>query len=127
MSSRRPLYLALSVVALVALVASAVLVFSYRPSDGSVAVGPTPTAGLPSFGGDASLGPGESPIEVTPEPAPTSTDGSLVTPLPGSALTKDAQTGSKDPAQLTGYSWPIRNSLITGRMGPREFGAFVII
>jgi murein DD-endopeptidase MepM/ murein hydrolase activator NlpD len=128
MSSRRPLYLALSVVVLVALVASAMLVFSYRPSDGSVvAVVPTPTAELPSIGGDASIGPGESPVQVTTEPAPTSTDGSLVTPSPGSALVKDAQVGSKDPAQLTGYSWPIRNSLITGREGPRDFGAFVIV
>ena len=127
MSSRRPLYLALSVVVLVALVASAVLVFTYRPSDSGVVIVPTPTTELPSIGGDATVGPAESPVQVTPEPAPTSTDGSLVTPTPASPLIKDEQAGSKDPAELTGYSWPIRNSLITGRMGPRDFGAFVII
>jgi murein DD-endopeptidase MepM/ murein hydrolase activator NlpD len=128
MPSRRPLYLVLSVVVLVALAASAVLVFTYKPSDGSaIAILPTPTTGPTSIGGDASVGPGESPIQVTPEPAPTSTDGSLPTPPSGSSLVKDAQPGSKDPAELTGYSWPIRNSLITGRMGPRDFGAFVII
>ena len=34
---------------------------------------------------------------------------------------------SLDPEELTGYVWPTRHSLITGRMGPRDFGAFVII
>ncbi len=50
-----------------------------------------------------------------------------MTPTPGSPLIKDAQSGSKDPAELTGYSWPIRNSFITGREGPRELGAFIIV
>jgi len=125
MSSRHLVYIALSVAALIALVASAALVFNYRP--GGVADLPTdaPTALLPT----ASLAPGQ-----TPAPIPTDASGSdqpgtppPQTAAPGDPLAKDAVAQSDDPEELTGYIWPVRRGLITSKMKARDFGGFVVI
>ena len=65
----------------------------------------------------------------SPEPAPTSTGGSLGDTDSGlAARSRTRSPAASDPAELTGYIWPIRNSLITGRDSRRaSFGGFVII
>src|SRR6187399_2791060 len=101
MSSRHLVYLSLSVVALFALVASAALVFSYRPPGDTTAalVTPTPTSHLPT----ESLAPGQ-----TPNPNPTDRSGTeqpgtpqppQTTP-PGDPLAKDTLGQSLDPEKL---------------------------
>ena len=125
MSTRRILYIGLSAVALIALVASAMLVFSYRPPGDTAALPtPSPTIQTPT----ETLAPGSTP-------APNPTDGSGTeqpgTPqpqpsaAPANPLAKDTLVGSLDPEDLTGYIWPVRHALITGRMAPRDFGAFL--
>ena len=97
MNPRHLLYLGLSVVALVALIASAMLVFNYRPN-GGVADVPTgtPPAQIPTM----SVAPGE-----TPEPKPTDRSGNEQpstprppeTPAPANPLAKDTVAKSVDP------------------------------
>ena len=127
MSPRHLVYLGLSVVALIALVASAALVFNYRPN-GAVADVPTstPPAQIPT----TSLAPGQ-----TPAPVPTDRSGNEQpstpqppeTAPPANPLAKDTIGKSDDPEELTGYVWPVRNALITSRMRARDFGGFVVI
>jgi len=131
--ARRPLYLVLLLAVLVALVGSAILVFTYRPGGNAAAVVPTPPAslGIGSIGGDASVGPGQSQsVETTPGAQPTGPDGQPIagpTPLPGSPFAKDVETGSVAPADLKDYIWPVRNALISSRFAARDVGGFVII
>jgi murein DD-endopeptidase MepM/ murein hydrolase activator NlpD len=47
--------------------------------------------------------------------------------VPGDPLAKDTIAQSAEPEELAGYVWPIRHALITGRMTPRDFGAFLIV
>jgi murein DD-endopeptidase MepM/ murein hydrolase activator NlpD len=128
MSMRRVLYIGLSAVVLVALVASAVLVFSYRPPGDSTAALPTPspTTQTPT-GSDipgATTGPNATDPSSTEKPGTSQVPPSA---QPVNPLAKDTLAESLDPEELTGYVWPVRRALITGRMTPREFGAFLIV
>jgi murein DD-endopeptidase MepM/ murein hydrolase activator NlpD len=128
--ARRPLYLVLLLAVLIALIGSAVLVFTYKPSGSAVAVEPTPSSDL-GISGDASVGPSQSQsVDTTPGAQSTGPNGeptAAPTPLPGSPFAKDAEIGSVAPADLKGYIWPVRHALITSRFGPRDVGGFVII
>jgi murein DD-endopeptidase MepM/ murein hydrolase activator NlpD len=127
MSSRHLLYLALSVVALVALIGSAALVLNYRPNGVAADL---PTASPRSQMPTSSLGPGETAAPI-PTDAPASEQPATPAPpetiSPIDPLAKDAVQQSLDPEELTGYVWPVRNALITSRMRARDFGGFVVI
>src|SRR5688572_2198830 len=124
--SRRPYLVLLGGVlaAIVALVVVVTVVWNYRPPGESVSVVPTqqPTAGAgPDSSGANTPAPGESPTpgsEITPDPGPT--------PAATPGVAKQTTSGSVNQEELTGYVWPLRKALITGRMAPREFGAFLI-
>ena len=125
----RPLYLVVSVAALVVLVASAALVFTYKPSDGSAAVVATATPSGSAVPGSTDSAPGST---AGPSQAPTDSgpiDSPLFTPLPTPLSSTAKQTGphSLDPEELTGYIWPVKHALITSRFAPRDFGAFLIV
>src|SRR5215211_4939762 len=107
MSSRHLLYLALSVVAVIALIGSAALVFNYRPNGVAADL---PTATQPPQVPTSSLAPGQ-----TAAPIPTDALGSeqpatsapLETITPADPLAKDAIQQSLDAEKLTGYVWPV--------------------
>ena len=118
MPALRPLYLVVSAIVLVALIGSAVLVWTYRPPGEGVsgALTPTPSATDPSTPASQ---PPDGPQTPSAAPSPTET-------LP-SPLLKDIQPQSAEPEDLTGYVWPARNALITSRFAPRDFGPFLVI
>lgn len=116
----RPLYLLLPAIALVGLLLSAMLIWSYRPPDGTVAGAPTEVA-TPG-------GAGETPVAPeTTGAQPTSAPPLTPTPPAPDILTKEAPPESDPVAELTGYVWPARHALITSRFAPRDFGAFLLI
>src|SRR5687768_12124388 len=124
MPALRPPYLALAAVALVVVVVGAVLLASGGQAPGGVgAIGPTPSAlALP----DATASP--TGLGGTTQPTTSSAPPTPSTPsATPTSNAKDRTPVSAAPEDLEGYVWPLRNALITGRMGPREFGAFVII
>jgi len=122
MLSVRPLYLLLPAVALIGLLLSAMLIWSYRPAeDTGVAGAPTPTAASGSTDGAPVSSPSDTPTEVPPTPGPSPS------PAPTNGLAKQALPESVPPAELTGYIWPVRHALITSRFAPRDFGGFLLV
>ena len=121
MPALRTPYLALAAVALVVvLIGATLLVLGNQNPDGVGAVGPTPTPAASTNATAVPTGPdGTAP--------PTSSAAPSTPPATPPSNAKDPTPVSAAPEDLEGYVWPTRNSLITGRMGPRELGAFVII
>jgi len=118
----RPLYLALPAVALIGLLLSAMLIWTYRPpEDPGVAGAPTPT----SAPGPTDGAPAGSPSD-TPTDAPETPSLSPSPPV-ANGLAKQALPQSVPPEELTGYMWPARHALITSRFAPRDFGGFLLI
>src|SRR5215218_3980331 len=106
MSSRHLLYLALSVVALIALIGSAALVFNYRPNGVAADL---PTGTPPTQTPTSSLAPGQTAAPIpsdalgSEQPA---TPGAPETISPVNPLARDAIQQSLEPEKLTGYIWP---------------------
>ncbi len=118
----RPLYLALPAVALIGLVLSAMLIWSYRPpEDPGVAGAPTPTAAADPTDGAPVGSPSDTPTDA-PE-----TPGLSPSPPVANRPAKQALPQSVPPEELTGYIWPARHALITSRFAPRDFGGFLLI
>lgn len=114
----RPLYLVLSVAALVAVISAIVA--------GAMVIGPRPDSRPQGALGSPSAATGTPQATTRDEqPAPTGTRAPVPTGMPLPA--KDPTPVSLPPEELTGYAWPVRNALITGRVGPREFGQFIVL
>ena len=114
---RRVLYIGLSAVVLVALVASAVLVFSYRPPGDSTAALPTPspTTQTPTGSDIPGATQAPNPTDRSGNEQPRHAAGAALAE-PVNPLAKDTLAESLNPEELTGYIWPVRHALITGRM-----------
>jgi murein DD-endopeptidase MepM/ murein hydrolase activator NlpD len=112
--------LALSPVALsgVVVVAIAMGAGSSPTTIGDSATGrPTAAADATTDGQPTAPAPTDAASPSQPPPLPTSTP----TPL------KEVNARSLDPEELTGYVWPLRNSRITSRFAPRDYGGFLLI
>lgn len=118
----RPLYLLLPATALVGLLLSAMLIWTYPPPDGTVGAGAPTPAGTP--------GATEAPVAASSAVAPTeATPTPLLVPTPTAphGLAKQAPPESVPVTELTGYIWPVRNALITSRFAPRDVGGFLLV
>ncbi len=118
LTAPRALLLVLSVTALVAAAALTVLGLS-SGAPGTAAASPTtsqPTA-------TASATPDSQKTGAPPTYGPTPSPQPTPTPTP----IKEVGATSLPPTELTGYSWPLRNALITSRFAPRDFGGFLLI
>lgn len=98
---------------------------SSTPPPTAVAALPTPGAGATS---PTSSGNPQSP-EVPGSPEPTPGANPSAAPTPADPLLKQIPAHSVDPAQLTGYIWPVNHALITTRFAPLPAidGGFVVI
>lgn len=117
----RPLYLLLPAIALIGLLLSAMLIWTYRPPDGTIAGAPTPLGTPGTTGGEPGATSSAGPTDTTPTPL------LIPTPTPPQGLAKAGPPESVPVAELTGYVWPVRHALITSRFAPRDFGGFLII
>lgn len=121
-----PARLAALGLSLVVLLTAVFLVFMAppggQPAASPIAQLPTSTPGTTASAQPATPGPSGSPAS----PAPGT---GAPQPTPANPLAKELPPGSADPADLTGYQWPVRNARITGRFAPRpaSAGGFVVI
>jgi murein DD-endopeptidase MepM/ murein hydrolase activator NlpD len=110
------------------LILGATVVVVLGPRNGAPTVPPVGAAAIPTPAATSGSSPGASSApSFSPSAGPTPTP--VPTPTPTSWLTKAIQPESTPPDQLTGYSWPLRDALITSRFAPRAAtdGGFVII
>jgi len=123
-----PARIALLVGALVLLVGAVWLVFVGAPPSSPRA---TAVAGLPSPGASLGQSPSESAggSSVPLSPSGTTGPNSSMTPAPLDPLLKEVPAHSVDPAQLTGYIWPVKHALISGRFAarPANEGGFIVV
>ena len=115
---------------LVLLVGAMWLVFVGVPK--SAPASPTAVAALPTPGAGgtspATTGnPQSSEVPGSPDASPGA--GPTAAPTPANPLLKEVPAHSVDPAQLTGYIWPVNHALITTRFAPLPptDGGFVMI
>jgi murein DD-endopeptidase MepM/ murein hydrolase activator NlpD len=129
-----PARLALLVGSLVVLVVAVWLVFvgvpPATPSPSNVANLPSPSsAAVPST--QATAGQSAAPSTSAPGEtlAPGATGGPSASATPENSLAKEAPPLSADPADLTGYVWPVNHALISHRFSPElaTEGGFVLI
>jgi murein DD-endopeptidase MepM/ murein hydrolase activator NlpD len=125
-----PARLAVLGVSLLVLVAAVWLVFfrapgGATPAPTSVAISPSATAS--STASSSSFNPQSSEETGSPETSPSADQSSAPTSL--DPLLKEVPAHSVDPAQLTGYVWPVKHGLITTRFAPElaNAGGFVVI
>ena len=123
-----PARIALLVGALVLLVGAVWLVFVGAPPSSPRA---TAVAGLPSPGASLGQSPSDSAgaSSVPVSPFETAGPSSSTTPVPLDPLLKEVPAHSVDPAQLTGYIWPVKHALISGRFAarPANEGGFIVV
>jgi murein DD-endopeptidase MepM/ murein hydrolase activator NlpD len=87
----------------------------------------TDVAALPS-GSSATSGP-STPNGTPATAAPGATNQPSESLAPPNPLLKDVPSHSVDPKDLTGYIWPVKHAIISGRLAPRpaDEGGFVVI
>lgn len=122
-----PLRIGALAVSFVLLLGAVWLVFVGVPNNAtpqSTAVANVPGATGPAAPGSASPNPAESAGSSAAPGATTSAEPPSLNPL-----LKQVPSHSVEPGELTGYIWPVKHALITGRFAPRSAteGGFVII
>ncbi len=124
MTLARLAVLGLSLVLMFAAVWVVFVGFPNTPAPVPTNVANVPTAGTPSSQPSTS-GPSGEPASPGQSLGPDQTPA----PNPGNPLLKEVAAHSVDPAQLTGYIWPVKHGLITTRFAPLPptDGGFVMI
>jgi len=122
-----PARIGLLIGSLVLLVGAVWLVFVGVPNNPSAA--PTQVANVPTLGAAQTSATHSAKPDETGAPETSITPGDGASAAPPNPLLKEVPAHSVDPGQLTGYIWPVKHSLISGRFAPRPAteGGFVII
>ena len=122
-----PIRLAGLGLSLVVLFAAVWLVFVGIPTSPP----PTPSnvANVPTAGAPSTQPSDNSPSLAPASPGQSPGPGQTAAPTPANPLLKEVAAHSLDPAQLTGYIWPVNHAFITTRFAPEapSAGGFVII
>jgi len=129
-----PARLGLLALSLVALIGAVWLVFvgvDLKPGPAATPVAALPSPTAAPTADQATEQPTDSPSSAPSAPGATEQPSAPTTPQPTplDPLAKQVPPTTVEPDQLTGYVWPLRNALISGRFAPRlaAEGGFVVI